>query len=73
MKVLELVKILFEEPNMTDEEADAVLWGCTGYPSFFNGSPVRCLCYQLRHAKRSLKRGFSIDDIYFGDDKAKAA
>ena len=72
MKILELVKVLFDDKSMTDEEADAVLWGCTGYPSFFTGDPVRCLCYELRHAKRSLSRGFTIGDIYCGEDKVKA-
>lgn len=72
MGVLELVKAMFNDTNMSDDDADIILWGCTGYPSFFNGNPVRCLCYQLRHASRALKRGFTIDDIYSGNDKINA-
>lgn len=68
MKILDYVKKIFDDLEMPDEEADAILWGCTGFPSFFTGVPIRCLTKQLRHARRSLKRGFSIDQIYIGDD-----
>ena len=69
MNVLDLVKTLFDDSGMTDEVADNLLWSCTGYPSFFTGDPARCLCYQLRHAKRSLARGFTVDDVFAGKDK----
>ena len=68
MDVIEYVKIIFDDPNMPDDIADAILWGCTGWPSFWTGDPIRCLTKQLRHAKRSLKRGFTIDQIYIGED-----
>ena len=70
MKTVDFVKKILEEPDLPDEEADAVLWGCTGFPVFFRtNNPVKEMAYQLRHAKRSLKRGFSIDEIYMGADK----
>jgi hypothetical protein len=68
MKITDYVKLMFDDPKMPDDVADAILWGCTGFPSFFRGDPIRCLTKQLRHAKRSLKRGFNIDQIYIGDD-----
>jgi len=71
MNAIEYVKRIFEEPDMHDEFAGAILWGCTGFPSFWHGNPIRCLTKQLRHAKRSLNRGFSIDEIYSGSDKLK--
>ncbi len=69
LTVLQCVKKIFEEPNMSDDMADAILWGCTGFPAFFIGDPARCLVSQLRHAKRSLERGFTIDQISTGDDR----
>lgn len=72
MKVLDLVKIVFEN-EITDNEAEGILWGCTGFPSFFKSNDAaKCFYYQLTHAKRSLKRGFSIDDIFCGKDKIQA-
>ena len=71
MKIKDYVKKIFDEPNMSDADANSILWGCTGYPSFFDGDPVRCLTKQLRHAKRSLARGYSVDEIFFGKDKVK--
>lgn len=70
MKALDYVRAIFDEPDMPDDLADAILWGCTGWPSFWIESPpIKCLTKQLRHARRSLKRGFSIDQIYMGEDR----
>jgi len=70
MRVLDYVKYILADPEMPDDFADAVLWGCTGYPSFWiEGPPIKCLTKQLRHAKRSLARGFTIDQIHMGEDK----
>jgi len=72
MNPIEYVKRIFEEPEMPDGVADSILWGCTGWPSFFSGNnPVKQLTKQLRHAKRSLNRGYSIDQIYAGADTDK--
>ena len=70
MNRIEFVKKIFEEPDMPDHLADAILWGCTGFPSFFRTGwhPVKEMVYDLRHAKRSLKRGYTIDQIYIGED-----
>ena len=69
MTPIEYVKRIFEDIEMPDDVADTILWGCTGWPTFWAGNPIRCLTEQLRHAKRSLARGFSIEQIYCGDDK----
>lgn len=69
MTTLEYVKLIFDEPKMSDDMASVILWGCTGYPSFFTGDPPRCLTKQLRHAKRSLARGFTITQVFEGVDK----
>lgn len=70
MTGIEFVRTLFEEPEMPDDIADAILWGCTGFPSFFRtDNPIKEMAYSLRHAKRSMKRGFTIDQIYVGEDK----
>jgi hypothetical protein len=70
MTGIEWVKKIFEDQDMSDDVAEAILWGCTGFPSFFTGDDIfRCLVGQLRHAKRSLKRGFTIDQIYCGKDR----
>ena len=37
MTIADYVKRIFEEPNMSNEEADAIVWGCTGYPCFLPG------------------------------------
>ena len=72
MRVLDYVKLIFEEPDMSDEKADFILWECTGWPAFWIESPpIKCLTRQLRHAKRSLKRGFSIDQVSMGEDKTR--
>jgi hypothetical protein len=54
---------------MPEDYIDAIVWGCTGYPSFFKGDPTRTFIKQLYHAKRSLARGFTIDDIFADKDK----
>ena len=70
MTGLEFVKTIFEDSGMPDDIAGAILWGCTGFPSFFcTDNPTKEMAYSLRHAKRSMKRGFTIDQIYVGDDK----
>jgi len=69
MTYIEYVKLIFNDPEISDKKADAILWGCTGFPSFWRGDPMRCLTKQLRHAKRSLVRGFTIDQIFEGTDK----
>jgi hypothetical protein len=72
MAIPELVKKLFDNPVMDEGEIEAIVWGCTGYPSFFIGDPIRCFVRQLRHAKRSLARGFTIDQIFEGKDRIAA-
>jgi len=62
------VKWIFEDPTMDNNWAEAILWGCTGWPTFFIGNPLRCLTKQLYHAKRSLRQGFTIDEIFMGQD-----
>lgn len=70
MTGIEFVKKIFEDPDLSDDMADAILWGCTGYPSFFRtDNPIKEMAYSLKHAKRSLKRGFTIDQIYVGEDR----
>ena len=68
MNYLEYVKAIFEKPEMSDRDADYILFSCTGFPSFWHGDPMRCLTKQLRHAKRSLKREFTVDEIFEGKD-----
>lgn len=68
MKINDCVRFIFDEPEMSEECINAVVWGCTGWPSFFRGDPIRTFVKQLYHAKRSLARGFSIDDIFEGKD-----
>lgn len=69
MEVNKYVKWIFDEPNMSDDCVEAVVWGCTGWPSFFRGDPIRTFTKQLYHAKRSLARGFTIDQIFEGKDR----
>jgi len=69
MDAIKYVKTIFEKPDMSDGAASNILWSCTGWPCFFAGSDkVKCLTQQLRHAKRSIKRGFTLDQIFMGDD-----
>lgn len=71
MTVIEVAKIAFE----TDHEsvAETAIWTFTGYPSFWalrkNETPMRCFWRQLRHARRSMNRGYSIEQIYEGTDR----
>jgi hypothetical protein len=69
MIILEYVKVIFEQPDMPDDVADSILWSVTGWPSFFLGDPIRDLTKQLHHAKRSLARGFTMDQIFAGEDR----
>ena len=71
MTLIEYVKRIFEEPEMSDGCADMILWNCTGFPAFWTGDPIKCLTKQLRHAKRSLARGFTIDQVGEGTDRLK--
>lgn len=74
MKIDSFVRRVFDDEEMTDDLVDAIVFGCTGYPSFFpKGDPVKHFSRQIHHAKRSLSRGFTIDDIYFGSDTLKPA
>ena len=67
MNILKVVRSLFGD--ISDEAAESIIWGCTGYPSFFPKGDVAKIFYkQLHHAKRSLDRGFTIDEIYSGLD-----
>jgi len=70
-----IVRFVFDDPNMSEDAIEAIVWGCTGYPLFWGGkhsySPVRCFVRQLYHAKRSLAKGFTIDDISAGKDRRK--
>ena len=69
MTIYEYVKIVFEKPNMSDVLVEDIVWSCTGYPSFWYGkSAIRCFTKQLRHAKRSLDRGFTFNEIFEGRD-----
>lgn len=69
MNVIECTKKIFDEPNMTNSRAESIIWGCTGFPCFWKGDPIRCFVKQLRHAKRSMEKGFTIGQIYMGEDK----
>ena len=69
MKTIEFVKKIWGKPNMSDETAEHILWTFTGFPTFFRTENIpKEMAKGLRHAKRSLKRGFSADDIYVGAD-----
>ena len=68
--VRKLVIQVFEEPDMPLDLAGEIMWECTGWPAFFqNRNPYREIYYQLHHAKRALKRGFTPIQIYMGEDK----
>ena len=70
MKTTDFVRKIFNEPNMPDDTADSILWGCTGWPHFFRtNNPVKEMVYDLRHAKRAFKRGFTAEAIYMGTDR----
>jgi hypothetical protein len=72
MKGYEFVRKIFNRPDMPEDLADGILWGTTGYPSFFHTNDhIKEMAYQLRHAQRSFKRGFTMDDIYMGSDSLK--
>ena len=58
MKIKDYIKKVFDEPDMSDADMDAILWGC-------------CLIKQLSHAKRALARGYTVDEISAGADKEK--
>ena len=71
MSLIEIAKIAFE--TNSDEIAEHAIWTFTGFPYWWatrkNETPIRCFWRQLRHAKRSLKRGYSIDQIFEGKDR----
>ena len=71
--LLDIAKIAFETND--DQEADHAIWTYTGYPVFWhlhgNGTPIRCFWQQLRHARRSLNRGYSQDQIFEGNDRER--
>ena len=68
MDIKNLVLFIFGD-DLSDSEVSAIVWGCTGYPSFFpEGNKVKHFYKQLCHANRALKRGFTIDEIYTGND-----
>lgn len=73
MEIEKVVRIIFDDPDMSEDSISAIVWGCTGYPHFWSGryskNPVKCFIHQLRHAKMALDRGFTIDDIFSGKDK----
>ena len=57
MKWVELVKEYF--PDASDEEANDILWGKTGFPSFFNipkdgATPEACCRKQLQEFRDSI-------------------
>ncbi len=61
--------VIFVFGKMNEDDMECIIFGCTGYPSFWRtDSPMREFYYSLKHAKRSLKKGYSIDDIYCGLD-----
>jgi hypothetical protein len=69
MLVIELARKIWDNPSMTEDELEPILWGCTGWPSFLIDDPIRCLTKQLQHARRSLDRGYTIDQIFEGSDR----
>ena len=74
MTLLEYVKRIFDDPTMDDGLADAIIWGCTGFPCFWvYDPPMKCFTDQLRHAKRALARGYTIDQIFEGKDRCRKA
>ena len=67
MTIGEIVKFVFGEIN--EDDMETVIFGCTGYPSFWRTDyPMKEFYYSLHHAKRSIKKGYSIDRIYCGAD-----
>ena len=69
MKITKCVKLIFDKPNMRESTVETIVYGCTGFPSFWHTDyPIKEFIYSLRHAKRSLKRGFTIDQIFEGKD-----
>jgi hypothetical protein len=69
MLVIDLARQIWDNSAMSEEELDPILWGCTGWPEFWTGNPVRCLTRQLQHARRAIKRGYTIDQISEGSDR----
>jgi hypothetical protein len=65
MKILDFVRNAWNDFTISDEDAKNYLWSLTGFPSFYLKNPTREFYYQLQHAKRSLKRGFSAESILF--------
>ena len=59
MRWIDLVKEYF--PEATDEQADIILWGKTGFPTFYNigidgDTPEACVRKQLQEFKDSIKQ-----------------
>ena len=58
MKVLSFARKIAHEEGVrpaSDAMLDYVIWEYTGYPSFWDGDPVRCFERQLREAFRKAK------------------
>lgn len=69
MTIAEIVRYIFDEP-LSNNDIENIVYSCTGYPSFFRtNNHTKEFIQQLYHAKRSLKRGNSPEDIYFGEEK----
>jgi len=60
MRWIDLVKEYF--PKVTDEQADYILWGKTGFPTFWNipedgNTPEECCRKQLDNFKKEVEDG----------------
>jgi len=57
---IELVR--FAAPGISDDEADALLWGATGFPCFWSGphasTPIRALWDDVQRAARIWRKGW---------------
>ncbi len=74
MTLIDVAKIAFETND--SHETENAIWTFTGYPCFWNTrgkeTPIRIFWRQLRHARRSLNHGYSIDQIFEGKDREMA-
>jgi len=70
MKVIQCVRLIFEDESMPESIIESIVWSCTCWPTFFSSdNTTKQFVKELRHAKRSLRRGYSISQIFEGTDK----
>jgi|GEM_PF-3320421 len=50
-------------PNVSDREADGILWNHTGFPSFWAGDPAKTCYKQVHRYARLVKHGLTPGDI----------